>query len=400
MAHLPTNCLRTTLLVAALSAPACASESGLGLALPGLKLWALLSLVALAFGFVRKALGRKLGARKLGAWTLHEQVGSGNMGAVYRATHPTLGRAAIKVLHAERSSPRDRARFEREVQVAQQLRHSNTVSVLDSGFAPSGAPFYVMEYVEGVDLQTLVEREGPLPAARVIDLLAQASAALCQVHALGVVHRDIKPANLMLVQRPGEPARVKLVDFGLAEQLGASRPDVLATDVDTISGTPLYLAPEAITADEIDARTDLYALGAVGYFLLTGQSVFSGRSLVELCSKHLFEVPVAPSHRIDRDIPEELEAILLACLAKSPAARPASAANLRAALLRCEQVAAEEAAGASLAALRRVSEIDLEPFAATLSSERAVFDALIPMHILGWQNSLDRLQAYVEAQAA
>jgi serine/threonine-protein kinase len=372
------------LLLAAFGGQACATETTkfpTGLALAG-------ALLALAL-CVR--LARRTSARKLGQYILGAQIGAGNMGAVYSARHALLGHsAAIKVLHPGRDSARDRARFARELELTRRLAHANTVSILDSGIGPDGAPYFAMEYVEGVDLQTLVEREGPLPAARAIGILSQVSAALSCAHAQRIVHRDIKPANIMVAAR-GTEDHVKLVDFGLAQVQGVA--ETLANDAGAISGTPLYLAPEAITApDAIDPRTDLYALGAVGYFLLTGKHVFSGRSLIELCSKQLYEVPVAPSQRSARAIPEALEAIVLACLAKSPSARPASASALQRALLACSEPTPSDAA---VSLVQRTSNVELEAFAATLASTHESHPVL-RLHVAAWQAHLDRLQAFVE----
>jgi serine/threonine protein kinase len=194
----------------------------------------------------------------------------------------------------------------------------------------------VMEYVDGFDLERLVDQDGPLQPARVIRVLAQASGALTEAHALGLIHRDIKPANIVLTERVGEPDIVKVVDFGLVKALETSPGDAALTNVEAITGTPLYLAPEAITSpDSVDARSDLYALGAVGYFLLTGHHVFDAATVVEVCSKHLLEPPVPPSERLGRAVPADLEALILACLAKRREDRPASAPALRAALLAC-----------------------------------------------------------------
>ena len=377
------------LLLVAFGGQACATETAfpVGLALAGALLLALALYVHVA---------RRTNARKFGQYVLGAQIGAGNMGAVYGARHATLGhRAAIKVLHPERSSVRDRARFAREVELTRRLAHTHSVSILDSGIGPGGAPYFAMEYVEGVDLQTLVEREGPLPAARAIGILSQVCAALSCAHAQGIVHRDIKPANIMVAARGAED-HVKLVDFGLAQIQGAV--ETLADDADTISGTPLYLAPEAITEPgTIDARADLYALGAVGYYLLTGLHVFGGSTLIELCSQHLYEVPVAPSQRSARPIPEALEAIVLACLAKSPSARPASAAALQSALLACSELAPNDVAVSSV---ERASHVELEAFAVTLVSAHESLPAL-RLRAGAWQAHLDRLQKFVEhAQAA
>jgi hypothetical protein len=274
---------------------------------------------------------------KLGQYTLEEKIGEGGMGVVYRATHAMLRRpAAIKLLLPERAGAADLARFEREVQLTSRLAHPNTISIFDYGRSADGVFYYVMEYLDGFDLERLIDADGPLEAARTIRILAQASGALAEAHALGLIHRDIKPANLILTERVDEPDVVKVVDFGLVKTLQSSPSDPAVTKIDSITGTPMYLAPEAIaTPDAVDARSDLYALGAVGYFLLTGRHVFEAASVVEMCSKHLLETPIAPSLRLGRPVPADLEALLLACLAKSPDARPDSADALRHALLAC-----------------------------------------------------------------
>jgi serine/threonine-protein kinase len=196
-----------------------------------------------------------------------------------------------------------------------------------------------MELLDGLNLQDLVRRYGPLPAGRVIHVLQQVCAALAEAHALGVVHRDIKPANVILGVRGGDPDVAKVVDFGLVTRLDTGNSAALAT-LDTapvIAGTPLYLSPEAITApDQIDGRSDIYALGAVGYLLLTGEPLFEGRTVVELCAQHLNTTPIPPSARLGYPVDESLEALLLHCLAKAPADRPASAVALHEALGNCQ----------------------------------------------------------------
>ena len=278
-------------------------------------------------------------ASKLGQYTLEERIGEGAMGVVYRATHAMLRRpAAIKLLLPERSSDRDLARFEREVQQTSRLLHPNTVSIFDYGRSADGTFYYVMEFLDGFDLEWLIDADGPLEPSRVIHVLAQASGALVEAHGLDLIHRDIKPANIILTERTDEADVVKVVDFGLVKAL-TNDGDPTVTKADAITGTPLYLSPEAIaTPDGVDARSDLYALGAVGYFLLTGQPVFEGATVIEVCSKHLLEPPVSPSTRLGRPIPAELERIILACLAKSPNDRPQSAAALKAALDACAGV--------------------------------------------------------------
>jgi hypothetical protein len=287
---------------------------------------------------------------RLGQYTLAEKLGEGGMGVVYRAHHSMLRRpAAIKLLLPERASERDLARFEREVQLTSQLAHPNTVSVFDFGRSADGAFYYVMEYLDGLDLDRLVEQEGPLPAARVIRILVQVCGALGEAHAMGLIHRDIKPANLILTERADEPDVVKVVDFGLVRPLHERGEDVNITQANALAGTPLYLAPEAITdGASIDGRADLYALGAVGYFLLTGRQVFSASTVVEVCAKHLTEAPVPPSERLGAPVAADLEAVILRCLAKRRDDRPATAAELRSALLACA-----DAGGFDEAAARR-----------------------------------------------
>ena len=276
---------------------------------------------------------------RLGQYTLEEQIGEGAMGVVYRARHAMLRRpTAIKLLPPERAGETALKRFEREVQLTAQLTHPNTVAIYDYGRTPDGVFYYAMELLDGLNLQDLVRRYGPLPAGRVIHVLQQICAALAEAHALGVVHRDVKPANVILGVRGGDPDVAKVVDFGLVTRLDTGNPTALAT-LDTapvIAGTPLYLSPEAITTpDQIDGRSDIYSLGAVGYLLLTGQPLFEGRSVAELCAHHLHTTPTPPSARLGFPVDGSLEALLLQCLAKAPADRPASALALHAALGNC-----------------------------------------------------------------
>ncbi|HMC93766.1 MAG TPA: serine/threonine-protein kinase, partial [Polyangia bacterium] len=267
-------------------------------------------------------------ARRFGQYVLERKIGEGAMGVVYRATHAMLRRpAAIKLLLKDRASELDLARFEREVQLTSHLVHPNTISIFDYGRTAEGVFYYVMEYLDGIDLQRLVDQYGPVEPARAIHILAQISGALAEAHALGLIHRDIKPANIVLTERPDEPDVVKVVDFGLVKKFGGSLAESMATDA--IIGTPLYMAPEAISRhDTVDGRSDLYAVGAVAYFLLTGQHVFQAASVLEVCSKHMLEAPVPPSQRLGKALPADLEAIVLGCLAKDRDARPASAAIL------------------------------------------------------------------------
>jgi serine/threonine-protein kinase len=287
-------------------------------------------------------------AGRLGQYTLEEKLGEGGMGVVYRATHAMLRRpAAIKLLHPERARERDLARFEREVQQTCRLLHPNTISIFDYGCAADGTFYYVMEFLDGFDLEWLVEAQGPLEPSRVIHILRQASAALVEAHGLELIHRDIKPANIILTERIDEPDVVKVVDFGLVKTLTSSPAEPMVTNANAITGTPHYFSPEAISAPNgVDGRADLYALGAVGYFLLTGRPVFEATTVLEVCSKHLLEPPIPPSLRLGQALPSDLERVIVACLAKSPDDRPQSAAALELALRACAEVTPYDALAA------------------------------------------------------
>jgi serine/threonine-protein kinase len=270
-------------------------------------------------------------AQRLGQYELDEKIGEGGMGMVYKARHALLRRpTAIKLVLPERAGMQLLIRFEREVQHTAMLTHPNTVSIYDYGRTPDGVFYYAMEYLDGIDLEQLVGRFGPLPAERAAHVLLQIAGSLAEAHGVGLVHRDIKPANVILSESGGVPDTAKVVDFGLVKDvsdLGRGKPTL--SSVNAIIGTPLYLAPEAIVSPEsVDARSDLYALGALGYFLLTGQPVFTGASVVEVCAQHLHAEPIPPSTRAEKPVPERLEALILACLAKQPEQRPASADQL------------------------------------------------------------------------
>jgi serine/threonine-protein kinase len=271
-------------------------------------------------------------ARRLGQYELGARLGSGGMGEVYLAEHALLRRpTAIKVLQPGRNSEQDIQRFEREVRLTAALSHPNTVTIFDYGRAQDGSFFYAMELIEGYSLSDLVDRAGPQPAARVVHLLAQVADALEEAHAAQLIHRDIKPANLMVCERGGRLDVIKVLDFGLVRKLDAD--DSIEARADVIMGTPMYMSPEAITdSTSVDGRSDLYALGAVGYYLVTGQDVFSGQTVMEVCSKHLFAEPRTPSEALNAPVPEGLEDVLLSCLAKDPKARPQTAFELAQAL--------------------------------------------------------------------
>lgn len=277
----------------------------------------------------RKAQQATIEARQLGQYQLEEQLGSGAMGIVYRGQHAMLRRpTAIKLLSADRTNDESIQRFEREVQLTCQLNHPNTVMIYDFGRTPEGVFYYAMEYLDGINLQTLVEKYGPQPEARVLSILHQVCGSLYEAHLAGLVHRDIKPANIMLNRRGAEPDIVKVLDFGLVKAVD-ERQQAGLTQSNSMTGTPLYLSPEGIqTPDHVDARSDLYAVGAVGYFLLTGQPVFQSATLVELCQQHLTASPIPPSQRTPNPVSPELEEILLSCLEKTPGRRPQTARQL------------------------------------------------------------------------
>ncbi|HEY8077419.1 MAG TPA: serine/threonine-protein kinase, partial [Labilithrix sp.] len=270
-------------------------------------------------------------ARLYGQYTLERKLGEGGMGVVFKAKHALMRRpTAIKLLPPEKASAEDVARFEREVQLTSALTHPNTIAIFDYGRSADGVFYYVMEYLDGVDLETLVEREGPLPPARAVPILVQMCEALAEAHACGVIHRDIKPANVLLCRRGQAPDFVKVVDFGLVKELAR---DAKVTAPGAIAGTPAYLAPEAVThPDDIGPASDLYAVGAVAYWLLTGKLVFEGNSVIAILSAHMSTPPEPPSKRLGRELPAELESLVLACLQKKPELRPASARALADAL--------------------------------------------------------------------
>lgn len=282
--------------------------------------------------------------QRLGQYTLLTKLGEGGMGAVYLARHAMLRRpTAVKLLLPQTGA--SAARFEREVQLTSMLTHPNTIAIYDYGRTVDGVFYYAMEYADGLSLEELVRTEGPQPAARVVHVLRQAAGALSEAHRLGLIHRDVKPANILLCEQGGVPDTVKVVDFGLVKAISTesesesdSDSDIHVTQANTITGTPAYLAPEMITSpDDVDGRADLYALGAVGYFMLTGEQVFDGNTVVEVCGHHLHTKPEPPSQRRGEPIDRDLERLVLSCLAKRKEDRPRSAPALETELARLAQ---------------------------------------------------------------
>lgn len=261
---------------------------------------------------------------RLGQYTLLRKLGQGGMGAVYEARHALLRRpTAIKVIRPESIDDRTRARFEREVQATAQLCHPNTIAVYDYGRTREGVFYYAMEFLGGIDLHNLVVKVGPLPESRVRYILEQVLGSVAEAHESGMVHRDIKPPNIMLCQRGGIADLVKVLDFGLVKDV---RADDGFTMENALTGTPHYMAPEAVTeTDRVDGRTDLYAIGAVGYFLLVGRQLFNGPSAMAVLTKQMSDAPPRPSHDSHYPVSVGFEAFLMRCLEKDQEERPASA---------------------------------------------------------------------------
>jgi eukaryotic-like serine/threonine-protein kinase len=325
------------------------SEAFLPLTILRRTFWGLLALLALSAAAIfvftillarsrREAQKAAIEAQQIGQYKLERKLGSGGMGVVYKAHHAMLRRpTAVKMLEPDKVNEGMIERFEREVQITSQLTNPNTVAIYDYGRTPEGVFYYAMEFLDGIDLQLLVEHYGPQPVPRVIHILEQVCGSLYEAHSLGLVHRDIKPANIMLNRRGGQPDVVKVLDFGLVKALEDQRQAGLTQNA-SLTGTPLYMSPEAIQMPAtLDARSDIYAVGAVGYFLLTGQPVFEAESVVDLCQKHVATPPTPPSERIRTPIPAELENALLACLEKSRAKRPQTARDLILLMARCAE---------------------------------------------------------------
>ncbi len=274
--------------------------------------------------------------RQLGQYKLGRLIGEGAMGSVYIGSHQMLKReVAIKVLEKDELTSTTASRFAREVQLTSQLRHPNTIAIFDYGRTDDGTFYYVMEYVQGITLQALIDQYGRQPAGRVISLLIQMCGSLAEAHGCGIVHRDIKPANIILTDVSGVGDLIKVLDFGLVKEI--TRDTVELTQVDSITGTPMYMSPEAVRdASAANAQSDLYAVGAVGYALLTGVPLFDGGASVDICLKQLNEVPVRPAKRIGIPLADDLQNVLMSCLQKDTNQRPMSMDELADTLRGCE----------------------------------------------------------------
>lgn len=303
----------------------------------------LCALLAVVPAKVIRTLGQRVSrARELGSYRLEGKLGTGGMGDVYRATHRLLARpAAIKLIRPEvlgASTPEAAEiiveRFKREARAAANLRSPNTIELYDFGTTADGALYYVMELLEGLNLQEMVERFGPLPPARAVHFLRQACLSLGEAHDRGLVHRDIKPSNLVAARLGLGVDHLKILDFGLVK----ADPDhasgsTLLTSPNVTTGTPAFMSPEMALGDApVDRRADIYALGCVGYWLLTGRNVFEGPTPVAVLMAHVREQPVPPSRRSELDVPPELDDVILACLAKRPEDRPSNAMDIYEAL--------------------------------------------------------------------
>jgi eukaryotic-like serine/threonine-protein kinase len=354
-AFIPSNARRTAILTVAAGAPIIlgftllipTDDGGLALraldskTLPwlpasALTVWTFVTVTCAVISRVIYGLRAEVrAAQRLGQYVLEQKIGQGGMGEVYRAHHGMMRRpSALKLLRPDRTGPSSLGRFEREVQLTARLTHPNTITIFDYGRTHDGVFYYVMELLDGANLERIVAVSGAQPPGRVVRILLMACGALTEAHGIGLIHRDIKPANIMLCTQGGERDVVKLLDFGLVKELEVGR-EVNLTAASAITGTPQYMAPETIRApDSVDARTDIYALGAVAYFLLAGTDVFDGGSIVEVCSQHLHQKPEPLSAR-GVAISAELEALVLACLEKDPAFRPQSAAEIRRRLEAC-----------------------------------------------------------------
>jgi serine/threonine-protein kinase len=291
-----------------------------------------------------------LEAQQLGQYRLKRRLGSGGMGEVYLAEHQLLRRpCALKLIRAEQAGdPTTMQRFEREVRAMATLTHWNTVEVFDYGHAEDGTFYYVMEYLPGQNLETLVNRHGSLTPGRAVHFLRQVCRALREAHGIGLLHRDVKPSNVIACQRGAVHDVAKLLDFGLVQCIGLGPSADKLTIQGAIVGSPPYMSPEQAAGKKtLDARSDVYSVGAVAYFLVTGQPPFVRDTPMQMLLAHAYE-PVTPPSQLRPDLPADLEAIILGCLQKKPEHRFADAETLEKALGRCVCAAEwgeEQAAG-------------------------------------------------------
>ena len=324
-------------LTAALGLTDAAYTPHLGVMLAVMSFWMTLAATIGIFGSYKLAELRQQvqEAQELGQYRLIRRIGAGNMGEVHLAEHLLLRQpCAIKLIRPDRAADAATlARFEQEVRATSQLNHWNTVRIYDYGYTDDGTFYYVMEYLPGWTLQDLVQEHGALPPARAIHLMRQVCAALREAHGMGLVHRDIKPANIVTCTRGGVSDLVKLLDFGLVRRADAR--ESLITAPGMLAGTPAYMSPEQAGGEMgLDARSDIYSLGAVGYYLATGEPPFVRTTSMHVLIAHINDVP-RPPRELRPQLPSDLEAVLLRCLAKDPRDRFQDAASLECALQAC-----------------------------------------------------------------
>jgi serine/threonine-protein kinase len=306
----------------------------------------LCAVVAAVISHIITRLGREVRkAREMGSYELGDLIGHGGMGEVWQATHRFLARpAAIKLIKPEvlGAVTKQQAdvlvqRFRREARAAANLRSPHTIQLYDFGVASDGTFYYVMELLNGMDLQSLVEEHGPIPPGRTLHILQQACESLAEAHDRGLVHRDIKPANIQVCRMGQYFDFVKVLDFGLVKSQGAAaEADLGLTAPNMVTGTPAYLSPESALGEAVDRRTDIYSLGCVAYWMLTGRFVFEGQGAMQIMAQHIQTAPSPPSMYSPFPIPQVLDAIVLECLAKRPTDRPASARELADRLTQCQ----------------------------------------------------------------
>ncbi|MHC4236111.1 MAG: serine/threonine-protein kinase [Planctomycetota bacterium] len=284
-------------------------------------------------------------AREMGSYRLMDRIGRGGMGEVWKAKHRMLARAAaIKLVPPDvlgaggLGRETILGRFEREAQATASMRSPHTIELYDFGIADNGTFYYVMELLSGLDLSSLVARFGPVPPERAIHILRQTCHSLAEAHEAGLIHRDVKPANIFVARYGRDVDFVKVLDFGLVKSHtnDVANSNHLTADGNVAGGTPAYIAPEQALGDPVDGRTDLYALGCVAYWLVTGKQLFEGQTAMELISDHLRTAPVPPSQRVDLEVPADLESLIMRCLEKEPERRPRSADEFSDVLEACE----------------------------------------------------------------
>ncbi|HEV3082810.1 MAG TPA: serine/threonine-protein kinase [Gemmataceae bacterium] len=308
-------------------------------ALPEMIILMIIAVAIAVFGShrIRELQKKAHEAERIGQYRLKQVLGFGGMGAVYLAEHVLLRRpCAIKLIRPDQAGdPRTLIRFEREVQATATLTHGNTIEIFDYGHAEDGTFYYVMEYLPGMNLDDLVEQHGPMPPERAVYLLRQVCQALREAHAIGLIHRDIKPSNIFACERGKVYDVAKLLDFGLVKTFGLESDSVKLTREGAFTGSPAFMSPEqAVGREQLDARSDIYNVGAVAYFLITGKLPFDRQSTLQMLHAHAYEALV-PVHEFKERVPADLQRIILRCLEKDPDSRYPDATTLDKALAAC-----------------------------------------------------------------